>query len=192
MKKVRVTEGIKEKGKVAEMQEKLEMLKGMSAKQLVEYAKKEFKTDLPIGNGRPWIYKKIAYMEQERLTGNNGKAAEKAKKLDDPVEIEKMKRQAEAEIEDVKQRSKTQIKKTGVKTAKKVDEYGFREGTMASGMFAALVKGCSKTELNKIGDREVVGFLRGIKTKLGIYPNSREAVIVEKDGVLKIQSYKNK
>lgn len=118
MKKVKVTEGVKEKGKIAEMQEKLEMLKGMSTKQLVEYVKKEFKIDLPIGNGRPWIYKKIAYIEQERLTGNNGKAAEKAKKLNDPVEIEKMKKQAEAETEDVKQRSKTQSKKTGVKTAK--------------------------------------------------------------------------
>jgi len=92
MKKVKVVETIKEKGKVAEMQDKLEMLKGMTAKQLVLYAKKEFDKDLSIGNGRPWIYKKIAYMEQEKLIGNNGKVAVKVKNLDEPEEIEKMKK----------------------------------------------------------------------------------------------------
>lgn len=186
MKKVKVTEGVKEKGKVEMMQEKLEMLKDMPAKELVAYAKIEFKTDLPIGNGRPWIYKKIAYMEQERLTG---RAAEKAKKLDDPVEIEKMKKQAEVETEDVKQRSKTQIKKIGVKTVKKVDEYGFHEDSKSSKIFSLLIKGCNMEEIKKIRSKPN-GFLVKIKKPVGTHPCSREAVIVEKEGVLKIQSYK--
>lgn len=85
-----------EKSKLQEMQDILDKLKEMSAKQLVEHAKTKFNVDLNIGNGRPWLYKKIAYLEQERVMGTlTEMAAENAQDLDKPETIKEMKKEEE-------------------------------------------------------------------------------------------------
>lgn len=182
---------VKEKGAAEVMMEKLEVLKGMSTKQLVEYAKKEFKAEFNIGNGRPWLYKKAAYLEQERVNGNKGNAAVRAAKLDEPKEIEKAKKQAEKEIVKTEEKSK-RGKALSSKSNGAKDEDGFRVDSKGSAMFALLKKGCKISELEKVGGKAIAGFLNGIKLPVGDWSAGRGAVIERKDDFIKIKSYSKK
>lgn len=174
---------VKEKGVAEVMMEKLEVLKGMTAKQLVEHAKKEFKAEFNIGNGRPWLYKKVAYLEQERVNGNKGNAAVRAAKLDEPEEIEKAKKQAEKETVKTEEKSKRdKALMAKIKNGAERDEAGFITGTNRSMVFKALQAGCKTEEIKKIP--------QGMAIYNWLQKTEGRSVVVEvKDGFAKIKSF---
>jgi len=78
---------------------RLQALKEMTTRELVDYAAREFKAALPASNGRTWVLKKTSYLELERSQGLlEGRAAERAAALDTPETIEALQKE-EAEIE---------------------------------------------------------------------------------------------
>jgi hypothetical protein len=70
-----------------------------------------------------------------------------------------------AEKKEVKKTTSTKTGKKAVAVKKEsaaTDKYGFREGSKGSSIFAALIKGATRAELDKIGGAAVSGFLAGI------------------------------
>lgn len=71
---------------------RLQAIKGLSSKDLVTYGTKEFATELPLGNGRTWLVKKVSYLELERSKGGlSGKSAERLAKLDTAAGVKECK-----------------------------------------------------------------------------------------------------
>ena len=87
--------------KCVKMDAALARLHTMTAGQLAAYAENEFKQTLNMENGRTWLHKKVAYMEQARVYGGlTGPAAERAAALDTPAVIAEL-RAEDAEIEEL-------------------------------------------------------------------------------------------
>ncbi len=95
-------------------------------------------------------------------------------------------------------------KTTSTKTGKKavagkapaaIDKYGFRKGTKLSAIFAALIKGATRAELDKIGGPAVPGALAGIVKEPADWSAGRSVKWdegkYEKD-IYKIESWKPK
>jgi hypothetical protein len=87
-------------------------------------------------------------------------------------------------------------KKTSPVKKHKVDEHGFREGTLGSKLFKALLKGATKAQLEKIGEKAVGGFLAGIRKPLkSNWPAARSVkwdAKAKEEGIYKIADFKMK
>jgi len=171
---------------------KLEELKAMTTKQLIDYVIIEFDVILCNAYGHNWLLRKAMYMEVDRLRGLSEKAQRNNKALDNPLTLEAL---AEAElIRKEQQAMNTTTKTTEKKINKKAiatDKYGFRTNSKGSLMFAALIKGCTRDELSKIGGSAMAGFLAGIRKDPRDWPAGRKVVYVGGDK-MKIASYTDK
>lgn len=165
-------------------------LEKLSTKQLVKYAKDEFDISLNLNNGRPWLFKKVGYMLQEKHSSLPKVAAERAKELDNPEIIDEHKKKAA--VEDKKLEDKPKKESSSKKETKGVDEDGFRIDSKGSEMFALLKKGTTMDKLNEVGGAAVKGFLGGITHKLGDCPAGREAKLEKTEKNIRIIQHKTK
>ncbi|MFH1398975.1 MAG: hypothetical protein ABIG95_02595 [Candidatus Woesearchaeota archaeon] len=183
---------------VAAVAKALESIRELSAKKLVEYAKKEFDQDLNTNNGRRWLVKKVGYLIQAKLRpAVPNVVKERAKELDNPEVVAKYKKQDAKELADsVKDKmSKEPTMKTAKAKEKKVsiDEDGFRIGSKGSEIFKLLKKGTTFNKLDEIGGAAVKGFLSGIVQPLNIqWPAAREAKIEKDEKKIRILQYKTR
>ena len=102
--------------KCFKMQDKLDLLDGMDTKELITHGVTYFDVSLSNAHGREWLYKKIAYMEQEAILGElKGNAKIRYESLDKPEVQEKFKE------EEIARMAKTVAVKTEKKVTKKVE-----------------------------------------------------------------------
>ena len=99
------------------MQDKLKLLQGMGTKELITHGVTYFDVCLSNAHGKEWIYKKVAYMEQEAILGElKGSAKTRYESLDKPEVKEQFK---EEEIIQMAKRAATKTKEKS--TTKKVE-----------------------------------------------------------------------
>lgn len=151
-----------EKNAVA-LQDKLNSLKKYSRKRLVEYGKKHFGLDLDATLCRGDLYKKVAYKVQASLGLSTERSDKNEAKLSTPAHTASSKKEGKKELAKEEERATTATANLAKASTSTKDPFGFREGTKGSKMFQALAKGCTASELEKLGGAAVPGFIAGIK-----------------------------
>lgn len=98
--------------KCFKMQGKLDLLKDMGKKELITHAITFFDVSLSNVYGRDWLYKKVAYMEQQAILGElKGSAKTRYESLDKP-EVQGRFKEEEIELMAKKVAAKTEKKST--------------------------------------------------------------------------------
>ncbi len=168
-------------------------LKSLPAKGLVQYALEHHKICLKLDNGKAWLLKKVAYLEEAKAQGEllPLRVVARIAALDDPNKIKELQMEDQKQVKDTKVKG-TKVKGTEIKDIKaKRDADGFRPSSKAAQCFAALKIGATHEDLAKITGSGVTNMLRWLALPKDLNNFGREAILVTDDkGIVRMASYK--